>query len=307
MATGTAEGLALADATTGELDADAAFMEAGLGTFAGTKAPSARGVFASIVRPVLAGWGFRAAPVAGCTTASAGGVFTFDCSRPGGTSAPTRTLRGKIAVAKGTSSATLRFEGLTVAATWADGRVRTRRIDGTTAFESLTPGGGLRVTRDLAVHTEIVREYGQVVTDRETRSTATYRPDADTRGSDPSARGVVEVVRTSSLRITAPDAVRARSTTLVTDLPLHWDRACRSQDASRSGFDEGVLVATLTGAGAEARVLRIVYAGCGPGAATLDGEVVAIREVGDDGDGATEDDTVGATTADDDPVQTVSD
>ena len=307
MATGTAEGLALADATTGELDVDAAFMEAGLGAFAGAKLPNARGLFASIVRPVLAGWGFRTAPVAGCTTATAGGVFTFDCTRAGGASRPAQSVRGKIAVAKGTSSATLRFEGLTVASTWADGRSRSRRVDGTTSFESLAPGGGLRVSRDLVIHTEIVREYGQVVTDRQTRSTTTYEPDSDARGSDPGARGVVNVVRTSSLRITAPDAVRARETTLVTEVPLHWDRACRSQDASWPGFDEGVLVATLSGAGAEARVLRISYAGCGPGAATLDGQVAALREVGDEVD-ATDDDTDGPVGAPDgDVVQTVSD
>ena len=296
MATSTAEGLALADATTGELDADAAFLEAGLGAFAPLRSvgqlKSAKGVFASIVKPVVVGWGFRGAPAAGCTTVSPGGAFSFDCTREGGASRPTRALRGKVFVAKDAGTATVRFDGLTVTSTWADGRARTRRIDGTSTFEAQA-SGALRVSRDLAVHTEIVREYGQVVTDRETRSTVTYRPDADVRGSDPGARGIVDVVRTSSLRITAPDAVRARTTTLATEAPLHWDRACRAKDATWPGFDEGVLVATLSGAGADARVLRVVYAGCGPGAATLDGQPAALREVGDDdsaGSGAEDED-----------------
>jgi hypothetical protein len=283
MSTSTAEGLALADATVAELRTDDAMLALGFGAHARNAKVLRDGEVTtpSAVKPVLAAWGWRGGLPASCTRSRDDGALVLDCARA---QAPARRVTGVIAFRRDAAGAetSLRAEGLTVATTWADGRSRTRRFDGTAAISS-DPDGTVRVARTLAVRTEIVREYGTMVSDRETRTTLTYRPDSDVAARDPAARGVMTIRRASSLRVVAPNTVRIRSTSQETEVPLHWDRACRAQNEEWLGFDEGVLTfrAASTDADRAVRSLRIVFAGCGPGAATLDGEPVSLAEAGD--------------------------
>lgn len=313
MSTTTAESLVLADVATAELGTDAALLEVAHLVPARKRAGGASGGEPSslaTLRPLLAAWGWRGALPASCASVREDGALVLDCEAQG--AGPTRRIEGALLLAAASGTTTLKAEGLVLATSWPDGRARTRRFDGTTSM-TREADGTVRIVRDLSARTELVREYGTVSAERIARSELTYTPDARDGTARPTERGRVSVTRTVTIRLVAPDAVRDRTTDQTTEVPLHWDRACFAKaaaSASSRGFDEGTLVFRTEGAGAEVRVLRLVFAGCGPGAATLDGAAASLSEAGDldaDPDAESGDVSGGSTTTDapSEPVQSI--
>jgi hypothetical protein len=86
---------------------------------------------------------------------------------------------------------------------------------------------------------------------------ATYTPDAGL--SDPFASGTVNLTGQGTLSRVFQGVNESRIVTRSTSPALHWNRSCRAQDATVSGFDSGTLIYSDDKGG----TFRLTFSGCG--------------------------------------------
>ena len=148
------------------------------------------------------------------------------------------------------------FNNFVVNTAITNGDSRSRTLNGSI---SMLPSAGTYVTsRNLSLAFDFADKSGNRATGTHVMTEqATYTPDAGL--TDPFASGSVNLAGQGTMTRVFQGVNDSRVITRTSNPPLHWNRSCRAQDATATGFDAGTLIYTDDKGG----TFRLVYSGCG--------------------------------------------
>jgi hypothetical protein len=234
-------------------------------------------VTATIPRPLgalLAAWGARViascVPTVQFTDNDMDGIpltysATYNCSNlVSGTR--TTTVTGSVIITDADDTNPLGgmamvFSNFVVNTAITNGDSRSRTLNGSI---SMLPSGATFVTnRNLSLAFDFLDKSGNRATGTHVMAEqAIYTPDAGL--TNPFASGTVNLTGQGTLSRAFQGVNESRIVTRATNPLLHWNRSCRAQDPTNSGFDAGTLIYTDDKGG----IFRLVYSGCGSPTAT---------------------------------------
>jgi hypothetical protein len=231
----------------------------------------------TIPRPLgalLASWGARVTadcvPVVAFTDADLDGIpliysATYNCSNLI-SAGRTTTVTGNVIITDADDNNPLGgmailFNNFVVNTAIINGDTRSRTLNGSI---SMLPSGGTYVSsRNLSLAFDFVDKNGNRAQGTHVMAEqATYTPDAGL--TNPFASGTVNLTGQGTLSRTFQGVNESRIVTRATNPLLHWNRSCRAQDPTNSGFDAGTLIYTDDKGG----TFRLAFSGCGAPTAT---------------------------------------